>query len=55
MKAVGNGRDSSSLVLEKAGRGDCLEEGSRSLHRGVREQGLPGVSAQLGGIGQELS
>lgn len=45
MKAVGNGKDSSSLVLEKAGRGDCLEEGSRSLHRGVREWDLPGVSA----------
>ena len=53
VKAVGNGRDNSSLVLEEAGRGDCLEEGSRSLHRGVRKQGLPGVSAQLGGIGQE--
>lgn len=55
VKAVGNGRDSSSLVLEEAGRGDCLEEGSRSLHRGVREQGLPEISAQVGGISEESS
>lgn len=28
---------SSSPMLEEAARGDCLEEGARSLHRGVKE------------------
>lgn len=35
MKAVGAKRSSNSLMLEEAGRGDCLEEGPRSLHRRV--------------------
>lgn len=38
-------------MLEEAGREDCLEEGSGSLHRRVEVQGLPGVSAQLSGVG----
>lgn len=35
MKAVGAKRSSNSLMLEEAGRGDCLEEGPGSLHRRV--------------------
>lgn len=53
MKAVGAKRSSNSLMLEEAGRGDCLEEGPASLHRRVEMSGLPGVSVQLGAVSQE--
>lgn len=53
MKAVGAERICSSLMLEEAGRGDCLEEGSGSQYSGVEVKGFPGVSAQKGAIEQQ--
>lgn len=40
-------------MLEEAGRGDCLEEGSGSQYSGVEVKGFPGVSAQKGAIEQQ--
>lgn len=52
VEAAGIGRSRSSLMLEEAARGDCLEEGTGSLQGGVEEWGLPGVSAQRDGVGK---
>lgn len=43
----------SSLMLEEAGKGDCLEEGAGSLYSGVVVKGFPGVSAQKGALEQQ--